>query len=344
MTRRRTLSKAVVIIAGALGLSALPLICADYYATTGTAGSAVDILAEEKPAGVTHGTAAKGVSVANNGTVTLLNVTNQSGYVSFIGLEVAPGDINSTLTITADGNTVFNDRAVLFFGAEYVSTVSGFNSRFIAATNDGSTGEGMRSYIPIPFGSSVSIVYKNTSGAAETVWYNVYYQTRVADSWPLTRHLHTCSGTVATAAPQSVITMCNASGLSPGRLLGVAFNIDSYPGSASPATAPLEGEFKVYLDGAATPTIQSTGTEDYLGSGFYFGNWPSPGLNSFSTANSAYVGLTERTSETWGGYRFHIMDPVTFQNALKFTWDVGESVVSFTGTVRFSYCVWYYTQ
>ena len=79
-----------------------------------------------------------------------------------------------------------------------------------------------------------------------------------------------------------------------------------------------EGEVKFYIDGDAKfPTIVGTGTEDYFGADYGF-----PALYS-----TAYIGnvLDPRSDNPDGGppqhslYRWHIMDPINFNQNLKVT-------------------------
>jgi DUF2961 family protein len=305
-----------------------------------------DILSEAKPSGTAGYSSLKNASVANNATQTLVSLTGQSGgYISYIWMAVAAQDTTSNLTITADGNTVFNDRWVLFFGAEYQNNQASFMSRFIGATNNDSNNVSVYAFIPIPFSTSISVTYTNTSGSTETCFYIVQYQTGVPNTWTNTRRLRTSSGTISAATAQSVQTLLNATSLPQGRLLGIAFSIDSFPGSANPSTAPLEGEFKIYLDGASSPNYASSGTEDYAGMSNYFQGYTTTNANTSGIYSfSPYQGMTIKSTYTWNAFHFHIMDQLTFANAIKMTWDVGESNVSFTGTVRFAYCIWYYTQ
>ena len=310
-------------------------------------GSYTDILSESKLPGTAGSSSAKNVSLANNATQTLLNLTGQSGgYVSYLWIGFNASDTASTMVITTDGNTVFSDRACLFFGAEYISNQSSFASRFIGASSNNSNNVGFYSFIPIPFNASISITFTNKSGGTASVFYEVFYQNAIADNWKRTKKLWCASGTIAAATAYSAQTLLNASSLSQGRLLGIAFSIDSYPGSANPPTAPLEGYFKIYLDGAGSPAIQSSGTEDYIGLSNYFQGFPAtPGGNAATPYTPAYSGITIKSTYTWNAYRFHIIDPIVFQNAIKVTWDNGESAaVSFTGTTRFAYCIWYYTE
>jgi hypothetical protein len=72
-----------------------------------------------------------------------------------------------------------------------------------------------------------------------------------------------------------------------------------------------EGELKVYLDGDREwPTLVGTGTEDLVGSAW--------GLGRF---DHLYQGapLTDEKDGVWGFYRYHVADPVYFEEAVRVT-------------------------
>ena len=76
-----------------------------------------------------------------------------------------------------------------------------------------------------------------------------------------------------------------------------------------------EGEFKAFIDGDRDfPTICGTGTEDYFGGAWAFGQ-------NFSAPFLGYpYGETEgRAGSQHSVYRFHIMDPIRFQQDLRVT-------------------------
>ncbi len=76
-----------------------------------------------------------------------------------------------------------------------------------------------------------------------------------------------------------------------------------------------EGEIKFYLDGDGEfPTICGTGTEDYFGGAWGFGD-------TFSTAFLGYPLWLREPGEVprHGLYRWHIMDPIRFQKDLRVT-------------------------
>lgn len=76
-----------------------------------------------------------------------------------------------------------------------------------------------------------------------------------------------------------------------------------------------EGEIKFFMDGDAEfPTICGTGTEDYFGGAWCFGaNYSAPFLG-YPLGSS-----DNRPGNRHGLYRFHVMDPIRFRQALRVT-------------------------
>ena len=86
-----------------------------------------------------------------------------------------------------------------------------------------------------------------------------------------------------------------------------------------------EGEIKFYIDGdKAFPTICGTGTEDYFCGSYNFENRDTRQYQEFTTP---YAGLHQvlrpdgvyRSQQRFGLYRWHITDPVRFQQDLRVT-------------------------
>jgi hypothetical protein len=86
-----------------------------------------------------------------------------------------------------------------------------------------------------------------------------------------------------------------------------------------------EGEIKFYMDGDSKfPTINGTGTEDYFCGSYDFENQKTHQYEPFSTA---YTGLPQvikpdgmySSTQRFGLYRWHIMDPIRFEKDLKVT-------------------------
>lgn len=84
-----------------------------------------------------------------------------------------------------------------------------------------------------------------------------------------------------------------------------------------------EGEFKFFLDGDGEfPTICGTGTEDYFG-----GAWCFTEDNAYREYSTPYLGFPqvirpdghERSQLRFGMYRWHVLDPIRFQQDLRIT-------------------------
>lgn len=83
-----------------------------------------------------------------------------------------------------------------------------------------------------------------------------------------------------------------------------------------------EGEIKFYLDGDTWPTVCGTGTEDY-----FCGSYNFDRDGQYTAFSTAYAGLhqvirpdgTYKSQQRFGMYRWHIMDPVRFEQDLEVT-------------------------
>ena len=97
----------------------------------------------------------------------------------------------------------------------------------------------------------------------------------------------------------------------------------------------LEGWESIYVDGEETPSIPGTGNEDYFNSGFYFSKGPYSAPHWGCTVRSY---LTSRCA----AYRFHIADPIPFQESIVVDMDHG-----YTNQVQTDYssvAYWYQTE
>ncbi|NVM31423.1 MAG: DUF2961 domain-containing protein [Candidatus Helarchaeota archaeon] len=82
---------------------------------------------------------------------------------------------------------------------------------------------------------------------------------------------------------------------------------------------PGEGDDMIYIDGASTPTIFGTGTEDYFNTAFC----PA------QEYNAPFHGVTLPGGKNWSGkisyYRFHVQDPIYFEKSIKVTIEHGHA-------------------
>jgi len=110
-----------------------------------------------------------------------------------------------------------------------------------------------------------------------------------------------------------------------------------------------EGEIKFFMDGDTDwPTICGTGTEDYFGGSYNFDvggkftaySTPYAGLHQIIRPDGSY-----RSQERFGMYRWHIMDPIRFQQDLRVTmqalgWRSGERYLPLQDDIA-SVAFWY---
>ena len=114
-----------------------------------------------------------------------------------------------------------------------------------------------------------------------------------------------------------------------------------------------EGEIKFYLDGDKEwPTICGTGTEDYFCGSYNFENKETKQYQEFTTP---YAGLSQvirpdgvyRSQQRFGMYRWHITDPIRFQEDLRVTiqalgWRTGHRYLPLQDDIA-SVAFWYQT-
>jgi len=94
-----------------------------------------------------------------------------------------------------------------------------------------------------------------------------------------------------------------------GRFLGCHLGVRLHPSCTNFWWG--EGEVKVYLDGDTEyPTLCGTGTEDYIGTGY--------GQGIFSHPFQGNQFISEK-KDAYGFYRFHVPDPVYFQEEVRVT-------------------------
>lgn len=110
----------------------------------------------------------------------------------------------------------------------------------------------------------------------------------------------------------------------PGMFAGVCFS----SGMNGNNTCWVEGEIKMYIDGAKYPSMNYTGTEDYFCGSYGFGN--DIILNKYQTFSGLYTGLYAilgdneefyNQQQRFLLYRFHVKDPVYFSKSFKMTMD-----------------------
>jgi hypothetical protein len=169
-----------------------------------------------------------------------------------------------------------------------------------------SSGEGrsFNCYIPMPFRKHVKITLTNEGKETCMLFYDVDFLMTTIPADALYFHAYwTRKWTGNLGDDFEILPKLNGK----GRFLGVSvgLNVDSSYGK----TWWGEGEVKMYLDGDSKyPTINGTGSEDYLGSAW--------GLGKFV---NRYQGCTIASDSTreYNFYRWHVPDAIYFNKDIR---------------------------
>lgn len=168
---------------------------------------------------------------------------------------------------------------------------------------------GLNIYFPMPFKKHAKVTVENASpNEIGRFFYTINYTLEdVSDDALYFHSMWRRTNPVPYMEEYRVLDNVKGQGQFVGLFMAWQQNNDGWWG---------EGEIKMYLDGdKAFPTICGTGTEDYFGGAWGFGE-------SFS---APYLGFQQVTGEIQkvGGrmtlYRFHVLDPIFFKQDLKVT-------------------------
>jgi Protein of unknown function (DUF2961) len=166
-------------------------------------------------------------------------------------------------------------------------------------------GRSFTSYIPMPFRKAARLVFINDSDVSMLLFYDVDFL-RVKSLRPDAMYFHAYwSRNARTALKKDFEILPEVKGK--GRFLGSNLGMISDPKYGN--TWWGEGEAKIYLDGdSALPTLNGTGSEDFVGSGW--------GLGTFA---HMYQGspVADEQRHQWAFYRYHIPDAVYFQKSCR---------------------------
>lgn len=172
--------------------------------------------------------------------------------------------------------------------------------------------------LPIPFAAGVAIeLVAGDAESIEPIESSVRYRQSetVAELFAAGRigHLYAVHQRTGDFVPGADVRLVEFEGS--GRLAGVVLH------AASDDRADrriLEGDERIYLDGAATPQIHGTGTEDFFNGGWYysFGTFTLP-----THGNPAHV-VTKRADHTTQ-YRYLPSDSIPFYSSLRMTLEHG---------------------
>lgn len=162
-------------------------------------------------------------------------------------------------------------------------------------------GRSFTSYIPMPFRKAARIVFVNESSMNMLLFYDVdYLSVKSLPADAMYFHAY-WSRDAKTKLGKDFEILPEVKGK--GRYLGANLGLISDPIYGE--TWWGEGEAKIYLDGDTNlPTLNGTGSEDFVGSGW--------GLGAFV---HRYQGspVADEKRHQWAYYRYHVPDAVYFQ-------------------------------
>jgi len=183
----------------------------------------------------------------------------------------------------------------------------GLTARYDNALFSSPEGRSFNFTIPMPFRKSACITITNESGEEVWIWYDINFL-KVKDLPEDALYFHAYwNRNLKTSLGKDYEILPKVEGN--GRFIGS--NIGVIGDSLYRDTWFGEGEVKVFLDGdKEQPTLVGTGTEDYIGSGWGQGEYASRYFGSL---------ISDRDSDIYTFYRYHIADPIYFHKDCKVT-------------------------
>jgi hypothetical protein len=175
---------------------------------------------------------------------------------------------------------------------------------------------GFNCYWPMPFRRHARLTIENLSREPIRIFYQVTYAlTDVPDDAAYLHAQWRRTNPVPYKEVHTILDGIEGRGHYVGTYVAWGVNNNGWWG---------EGEIKFFMDGDGEfPTICGTGTEDYFGGAFDF-DVPGQGYTVFTTP---YLGLCQvlkpdglyRSQQRFGMYRWHVMDPIRFEQDLRVT-------------------------
>lgn len=175
---------------------------------------------------------------------------------------------------------------------------------------------GFNSYWQMPFHKSAKVTMENLGDKKATVYYQIDYSLeKVKKDTP---YFHAQFRRVNPLPEKEVFTIVDG-------IKGRGNYVGTYlaHGANSPGWWG-EGEIKFYLDGDTDfPTICGTGEEDYFCGSYGYNDRQVDGKDVYESFSSPYTGFYhvqhEGAQRRFGQYRWHITDPVRFEQDLRIT-------------------------
>ncbi len=178
---------------------------------------------------------------------------------------------------------------------------------------------GFNSYWQMPFRKKCKITMENMSDKKATVYYQINYSLEnVAKDTP---YLHAQFRRVKELPFKEVFTIVDG-------IKGKGQYVGTYLAHGTRDSGWWgEGEVKFYMDGDKDfPTICTTGEEDYFLGSYGYNDRKIDGKMHYDSFSSLYAGFYEVKESKiegfvgiFGQYRWHVLDPIRFDEDLKIT-------------------------
>lgn len=175
---------------------------------------------------------------------------------------------------------------------------------------------GLNCFFQMPFKKRALITLENRSSRKKVIYYQINYTlTTLGDDIGYFHSQYRSSKPIAKGEVHTLLDNVNGKGKYIGTALYVGLNRNFFWWG--------EGEFKFFIDGDTEyPTICGTGLEDYFGGAF---NWDIE--DAYHTYQTPYMGMPYiwkpdglyNIQQRYALYRWHVMDPIVFQENLKVT-------------------------
>lgn len=211
-----------------------------------------------------------------------------------------------------------------FFGCAYDENFKDRDGKypfFSSAVMMTAPGRGFNSYFDMPFHKHCRITMENRSREEKTLFYCIMGEkTEVPDNIAYFHASYRQEHPVTRGRSYTVIDGIQGKGQFLGLTMAVGINGNN--------TCWVEGEARMYLDGERRPSLHYTGTEDYFGGSYGFGN--DIYIRQYQTYSGLYSGLFSITGdlkEQYNSqqrfllYRFHVPDPICFEKSFRMTFD-----------------------
>jgi hypothetical protein len=179
-------------------------------------------------------------------------------------------------------------------------------------------GSAFNCYWPMPFRKSAKVTMENLDDKDMVLYYQINYTlTDVPQSMAYFHAQYRREAPLKTKGLYTILDGVQGKGQFVGTYLAWEVHSPGWWG---------EGEIKFFIDGDAEfPTICGTGTEDYFGGAWAFEDPYQPG--HYGIYSTAYLGMPQviepakffANQQRFGLYRWHVPDPIRFQNDLRVT-------------------------